>query len=241
VGRARSKSWEPAAIELLEALKNEPIYSREQLDAIVAMIGNFGEEKHAAVSLRIEDIGVWLFVTLHNEQRPKSPEIRTALSSLAEQLQSLLAALRGLDSQSRSSLTSVAGRAPRDLRFESKAFEGRYGEPRMQRALGTLEGLHGWVATAISEQPKGSPGRRSIDHARETAFLLLDLWKIYALRPSNQKIPLEPTSGQFLQLLRAVTQPVYSRYCLALDLRSACRQVLIEGWQPDWPELAETD
>jgi hypothetical protein len=226
VGRARPKSWEPATIEILEALETDPIYSHEQLEAIVAMIGDFSQVRRAKIASEIEEIGTWLFVTLHNEQRPKSPEIRAALSPAAKQLKTLLATFHGLDSQSRSSLASVAGRAPRDLRFESKAFEGRYGEPRMQRALETLENLNSWVAKAISEQSKGSPGRRLIDHAREAAFLLLEIC---------QKIPPEPSLRKFQQLVRAVALPVYRRYGLEPDLRRACQQVLIENWRPDWP------
>ena len=97
----------------------------------------------------------------------------------------------------------------------------------MQRVVETLEKLRSWVEIAISEQPKGLPGRALMDHAREAAFQLLEIWKEHAP---------EPTLRDFRDVVRAVTLPMYERYKLAPDLGGVCRQVLYEGWSPERSE-----
>jgi hypothetical protein len=225
--RAKPKDWEPKGIELLEEV--EGLYSPEQLQSIVTIIGEFKGKRHALVVNRIMDVAGWLNMQLYYAQRPTSPEVKAALEPIAVKLRSLLNALTKLDSDSRKAITTIAGRSPPDLQAERCDWGPAFlGSTRFSRALKQLENLDTWIKTAVSEQKEGQKGRKPHDPAKEAAFRLLKVWQEFMPRP---------TIGPFTELLKETTRPVFKKHRLAPKLTSAARAVLHDNWRPaDWDQ-----
>jgi hypothetical protein len=225
--RARPRDWEPKGVELFEEV--DGLYTPEQLQSIVAIIGEFKGKRHALVVNKIMNVAGWLNMQLYYGQRPTPPEIKAALKPIGADLRVLLNAVAKLDSDSRKVLMTVAGRAPPDLQTERSDWgPAVLGPMRLSHALKQLDKLDTWINAAVSEQKDGQKGRKPHDQAKEAAFRLLKVWREFMPRP---------TIGPFTELLKETTRPVFKKYRLDPELTSAARAVLYDDWRPaDWDQ-----
>ena len=233
MARAKPSNWQPGGIELLDVSE---LYPDADLRAIVGRIGRFEGNRYDAVESKIFDVAAWLNASLHYDSRPTASEKRAALSPIAAKLAELRKAFAALDQDTAALLKGVAGRAAYGLQAEPPDFAppfGGSGDLRYALVVVGLERMEDWIHEALAELPEVKKGRKPHDYVREAAYRLLCIWQEHAPQENGRILPSEPTIGQFLELLRAVTRPVFKKYDMSPDLEAAAKDVLYRGWQPD--------